>query len=128
MRLLSSDTALAVKTVAVSAIGAAATWDMPFRIIGVAPAALFCAALGAAAGLFFQQLPLPRSRVYVLFLVFTLFGAFGVAFFAHVPGLNWLDEAQPAAAFMVAALMNVLLPALYRIAPRLLEKKLEVDK
>jgi hypothetical protein len=107
----SSIQALTGTTVASTASGLLA-WTWPFHAVGMAPAVLFMALAGTAAGLISQPPNCARRRLFGLAFAYTVVAAAAAVVLPEFALLAWLKPVAPATALLIAYFAQTLLPAL----------------
>ncbi|MGH8076841.1 MAG: hypothetical protein ACREPE_05885 [Lysobacter sp.] len=96
-------------TVASTASGLFA-WTGPFEAIGIAPAVLFMALAGTAAGLIFQPPGGSRRRLFGLAFAYTAVASAAAIVLPEFPLLAWLKPVSPAVALLLAFFAQTLVP------------------
>lgn len=97
-------------TAVASTAGGLITWTWPFEAIGVAPAVLFMALAGTAAGLLFQPPGGSRRRLFALVFVYSSVAAAAAVVLPEFSMLAWLKPVAPAAALLLAFFAQTLIP------------------
>lgn len=108
---LSTIQTLAGTTVASTAAGLL-TWGGPFEAVGIAPAILFMALAGTAAGLLFQPPGGSRLRLFALAFVYTAVSAALAVVLGEIPGFTYLRKVAPATALLLAFFAQTLIPVI----------------
>ena len=102
--------ALTNTTVASTASGLVA-WSWPLDAVGMAPAVLFMALAGTAAGLLTQPPGCTRRRLFALVFGYTLVAAALAVVLPEWSPFAWLKPVAPATALLFAYFAQTLLPA-----------------
>lgn len=89
-----------------------ALWKFLFEAIGMSPAVLLMAGIGAAAGLLFQPPGGGRGRLFVLVCVFTVVAASAITVMQELTLLAWIKSVAAPAALLMAFFSQTLIPPL----------------